>query len=248
MLKFSGYANKSPGTQKAKAFVRRKFNYHSVKQVVFPFLKFPGVDVLLGPEMKSTGEVMSSAVSFEEAFLKGLLASYHRLPKTGTAFISVRDSDKTKIIELSKELKRLGFRIVATHGTAAFLRKHSIVCSGINKVKEGQPHIVDAIINSEIDLLINTTDGASAISDSYSIRRSALQAGVPYFTTLTAAKAAVRSLEIWIKGDFELFALQDLYQLGQKADLKTAISESDDGQGFGEGPKKSFKSGLALRA
>lgn len=248
MLKYSGFADKKLKMKKLALFQKRKFPYYSVKQVVFPFLKFPGVDVLLGPEMKSTGEVMSAATSFEEAFLKGLLASYHRLPKTGTAFVSVKDSDKTKIVELCRELKRLGFRIVATHGTAAFLRKHSIVCSGINKVKEGQPHIVDAIINSQIDLLINTTDGVSAISDSYSIRRSALQTGIPYFTTLTAARAAVSSLEIWIRGDFEVFALQDLHGMYSSPGIEA--SHGGDFSGVDEEfqTKKTLKSGLALRA
>ncbi|PIR22753.1 MAG: carbamoyl phosphate synthase large subunit [Deltaproteobacteria bacterium CG11_big_fil_rev_8_21_14_0_20_45_16] len=183
----------------------------AVKQVVFPFLKFPGVDVLLGPEMRSTGEIMAVGGDFFEAFAKGLLASHHRLPKVGTAFVSVKDSDKSKIIDLCVKLKDLGFRIIATHGTAEFLRRADVVSSGVNKVKEGQPHIVDAIINMEIDMVINTTDGESAISDSFSIRRSALQAGLPYFTTLTAARAAVSSLERWIRGDLGVKALQDYF-------------------------------------
>lgn len=183
--------------------------HFSVKQVVFPFLKFPGVDVLLGPEMKSTGEVMSVGFDFNEAFVKSALAAHHQLPKTGTAFVSVRDRDKPKVLEICQRLKRLGFRIVATHGTAAFLREKGIVVQGINKVKEGQPHIVDAIINSQVNLVINTVEGEAAIADSFSIRRSALQSGLPYFTTLTAALAAVSSLDKWIRGDLSIFALQD---------------------------------------
>jgi carbamoyl-phosphate synthase large subunit len=182
----------------------------AVKAVVFPFLKFPGVDVLLGPEMKSTGEVMCLGRSFHEAFVKGLLASNHRMPKSGTAFVSVRNDDKKKVVDICRSLKSQGFRIVATHGTSQFLRQQGIVNSGINKVKEGQPHIVDAIINGEIDLVINTVEGDSAMSDSFSIRRSALQTGVPYFTTLTAARAAVNSLESWIRGELPIVALQDL--------------------------------------
>lgn len=200
--------------------------YTSVKQVVFPFLKFPGVDVLLGPEMKSTGEVMAIGRDFNEAFVKGLLASGHRLSKTGTAFVSVRDADKPKILDICHQLKKSGFRIVSTHGTAKFLRDKGIVCKAINKVKEGQPHIVDAILNSEIDLLINTTDGESAISDSFSIRRSALQTGIPYFTALTAAKAAVNSLDRWIRGDLEVIALQDLHIQANKK-KKSAVGVQD---------------------
>ncbi len=186
------------------------FRHYSVKEVVFPFLKFPGVDVLLGPEMKSTGEVMGIGEDFAEAFMKGLLAANHRMPKSGTVFVSVKDSDKPKILDICSKLKMLGFRIVSTHGTAAFLRSHGIVCSGINKVKEGQPHIVDAIINGEIAMVINTTDGDTAVSDSYTIRRSALQTGVPYFTAITAARASVNSLSRWIRGELNIQSLQGL--------------------------------------
>lgn len=193
------------------------FEFYSVKQVVFPFLKFPNVDVLLGPEMKSTGEVMSLGKDFNEAFVKGLLAANHRLPKSGTAFVSVRDEDKPKILEVARQLKSLGFRIVATHGTTRFLQRNGVVAAGINKVKEGQPHIVDAIINGQVNMVINTTDGEAAISDSFSIRRSALQTGVPYFTNLTAARAAVNSLDRWIRGDLEVYALQDLHQRGGRS-------------------------------
>lgn len=190
---------------------REKFNYSAVKQVVFPFLKFPGVDVLLGPEMKSTGEVMAIGEDFNEAFVKGLLASNHRLPRTGTAFVSVRNQDKARVVDICSQLKKLGFRILATYGTAEFLRKAGIVAQGINKVKEGQPHIVDAIINSQVDLVINTTSGSSAISDSFSIRRSALQTGIPYFTTMTAARAAVNSLDRWIHQRLDVKAIQDYF-------------------------------------
>jgi carbamoyl-phosphate synthase large subunit len=203
-----GQSLKSQGLQ-APPVHPAAFKQMSVKEVVFPFLKFPGVDVLLGPEMKSTGEVMGIGEDFTEAFMKGLLATQHRIPKTGTVFVSVKDSDKPRILEVCAKLKMLGFRIVATHGTAKFLREQGIVCSGINKVKEGQPHIVDAIINGQIAMVINTTDGDQAVSDSYSIRRSALQTGVPYFTTITAARATAQSLSRWIRGEMDVRALQD---------------------------------------
>jgi len=204
------------------------FKHMSVKEVVFPFLKFPGVDVLLGPEMKSTGEVMGIGSDFSEAFMKGLLAAGQKMPKSGTVFVSVKDSDKPKVIEVCSKLKMLGYRIMATHGTADFLRKQGIVCSGINKVKEGQPHIVDAIINGDIAMVINTTDGDLAVSDSYSIRRSALQTGVPYFTTMTAAKASVQSLARWIRGEMDVRALQSLPALispGQRREIHKVSAE-----------------------
>jgi carbamoyl-phosphate synthase large subunit len=204
---------------KAPSVFPKDFLHYSVKEVVFPFLKFPGVDVLLGPEMKSTGEVMGVGEDFAEAFVKGLIAAGHRLPKTGQVFLSVRDADKPKIVEICEELKSLGFKIVATHGTAAFLRKEGIVCSGINKVKEGQPHIVDAIINGDIAMVINTTDGEAAISDSFSIRRSALQTGIPYFTALTAAAAATISLGRWIRGEMGVRSMQEIYQSLAKSSL-----------------------------
>ncbi len=188
----------------------RFFPYISVKEVVFPFLKFPGVDVLLGPEMKSTGEVMGIGKDFSEAFMRGLLGSGHRIPKSGNVFVSVKDSDKPKVLKLCQILKSLGYRLIATHGTSRFLRENGIVTSGINKVKEGQPHIVDALINGQIHMLINTTDGESAISDSYSIRRSALQLGIPYFTTLTAARAAIHSLSRMVQGEMTVRSLQTL--------------------------------------
>jgi carbamoyl-phosphate synthase large subunit len=186
------------------------FSHFSVKNVVFPFIKFPGSDTLLGPEMKSTGEVMGVGSDFSEAFVKGLVASGHRLPREGQVFVSVRDSDKPKVLDICSKLKNMGFRIVATHGTAAFLKKNGIASAGINKVKEGQPHIVDAIINGEIVMVINTTDGEAAISDSFSIRRSALQTGVPHFTALTAARAAVNSLSKWIRGEVSVKHLKEL--------------------------------------
>jgi len=158
---------------------------------VFPFTKFPGVDPLLGPEMKSTGEVMGVGVTFGEAFVKSQLAAGVRLPQVGTVFLSVRDADKEKALDVARKLSELGFGLVATRGTAALLDKHAIPVRMVNKVKEGRPHIVDMIKNREVVLVINTTEARKGvIADSRLIRVSSLQARVPYFTTIAGARAA----------------------------------------------------------
>ncbi|PSQ90789.1 MAG: carbamoyl phosphate synthase large subunit, partial [Proteobacteria bacterium SW_6_67_9] len=154
--------------------------YYSVKESVFPFIKFAGVDPLLGPEMKSTGEVMGVGRTFGEAFAKSQMAAGDPLPRSGRAFVSVRDADKAAATELARTLAAFGFEIVATHGTAAAIEAAGIDCKHINKVKEGRPHIVDMIKNDEIDLIVNTTEGKSAIADSYTIRREALHHKVAY--------------------------------------------------------------------
>ncbi len=163
----------------------------SVKVPVFPFRKFPGSDTILGPEMKSTGEVMGIAREFGAAFYKGLLAADMKLPDRGRAFISVRDADKELAVELARRLVDLGFTLVATRGTARAITAAGIACETVNKVKEGRPHVVDALVNGEIDLVVNTTIGAQSIRDSFSIRRTALLRRVPYFTTMSGAQAAV---------------------------------------------------------
>ncbi len=168
--------------------------YYSVKEAVFPFVKFPGVDPLLGPEMKSTGEVMGIGRSFGEAFAKAQLGAGDQLPRGGRAFISVRDADKAKTIEIARDLERLGFTLVATKGTAAMLRTHGLDCETVHKVGEGRPHIVDSIKNDRIHLIINTTEGKQAIADSFSIRREALMHKVSYTTTLAAARATCQAL------------------------------------------------------
>ncbi|OGT29043.1 MAG: carbamoyl phosphate synthase large subunit [Gammaproteobacteria bacterium RBG_16_51_14] len=184
-------------------------DYYSVKESVFPFIKFPGVDPLLGPEMKSTGEVMGIGKSFGEAFAKGQLAAGENLPRSGLAFISVKDSDKPVIVTVARELVRLKYTLCATHGTADALRKAGLECRGINKVSEGQPHIVDMLKNDEIDLIVNTTEGKQAISDSYSIRRTALQHRVFYNTTVAGAIATIEALK---QKDFDrVITLQDLH-------------------------------------
>jgi carbamoyl-phosphate synthase large subunit len=182
--------------------------FYSVKEAVFPFAKFPGVDPLLGPEMKSTGEVMGIGATFGEAFGKAQQAANMPLPVTGTAFVSVRDADKPGVVTLARRLLACGFRLVATKGTAAVLRAAAVECEQVNKVLEGHPHIVDMIKNDEIDLIINTTEGKQAIADSYAIRINALQHRIAYTTTMAGATAAVMAL-----GDGEHAAIRRLQDL-----------------------------------
>ena len=184
--------------------------YFSVKEAVFPFVKFPGVDPLLGPEMKSTGEVMGVGHSFGEAFAKSQLAAGGPLPQSGRAFISVRDGDKNAIVPVAQQLSAAGFELVATSGTAEVIESASVECKRINKVNEGRPHIVDQIKNGDIDLIINTTEGKLAISDSFSIRREALNHKVTYFTTVAGAQAVAYALPKL--GEREVNRLQDLHR------------------------------------
>jgi carbamoyl-phosphate synthase large subunit len=170
--------------------------YYSVKEAVFPFIKFPGVDTILGPEMKSTGEVMGVGESFGEAFVKSQLAAGVKLPQQGNAFISLRNSDKPRAIETARMLHELGFTIVATRGTAAALAAGGVPVREVNKVAEGRPHIVDMMKNDEIALVINTVEEKrSAIHDSYQIRRAALNDQIPTFTTMDGARAAAIGLK-----------------------------------------------------
>ena len=169
--------------------------YFSVKEAVFPFMKFPGVDTILGPEMKSTGEVMGVGYSFGEAFVKSQLAAGVKLPKGGRAFISVRDADKLAAVDVARELTLLGFTVLATRGTAAALAQHGVAVTAVNKVAEGRPHIVDMMKNGEVSLIINTVeDKRSAVSDSRSIRTNALAQRITYYTTMAGARAACAAL------------------------------------------------------
>jgi carbamoyl-phosphate synthase large subunit len=168
----------------------------AVKESVFPFNKFPGVDTILGPEMRSTGEVMGIAQSFALAFDKSLAAAGSALPTRGRVFVSVKDDDKEQACHVARRLRNLGFSIVATGGTAAALSRARIPVERVNKVLEGSPHVVDAIRAGSIQLVINTTQGTKAIADSYSIRRNALLANIPYFTTISAGLACVDALEV----------------------------------------------------
>ena len=184
--------------------------YYCVKEAVFPFVKFPGVDPLLGPEMKSTGEVMGVGRTFGEAFAKAQLGAGDQLPRGGQAFISVRDADKPKAVEVARELERLGFRLVATKGTAAALHAFDLACDTVHKVGEGRPHVVDMIKNDQISLIINTTEGKQAIADSYSIRREALMHKISYTTTIAAARATCQALRELDNGSVN--CLQDLHR------------------------------------
>jgi carbamoyl-phosphate synthase large subunit len=164
--------------------------YYSVKEAVFPFIKFPGVDTILGPEMKSTGEVMGVGSTFAEAFVKSQIGASANLPKGGKAFISVRNEDHQKVVDIARDLANLGFILVATKGTARALEENGLVVTPVNKVAEGRPHIVDMIKNNEINFIVNVTEDKKAVADSYEIRRTALQNKVTYYTTLAGAKAA----------------------------------------------------------
>ncbi len=183
----------------------------AVKEAVFPFSRFPGVDTVLGPEMKSTGEVMGLDRDFPRAFAKSQLAAGMSLPTSGTVFISVKDRDKTGMAALAARLTAIGFQLVATGGTQRFLADQGLEVARINKVLEGRPHCEDAIVNGDIHLVINTTEGAQAIEDSRSIRRAALEHGVPHYTTLTAAAAAVAAMEAMAHGTLEVAPLQDYF-------------------------------------
>jgi carbamoyl-phosphate synthase large subunit len=183
----------------------------SVKEAVFPFSKFPGVDTLLGPEMKSTGEVMGMDASFGIAFAKAQLAAGMRLPTMGKVFISVRDEDKERISLVARRLHRLGFQIVATRGTAAYFEKRGIPTERINKVQEGSPDAAEAIQNGEIAMVINTPQDAYSQADSYLLRRNALDYQVAYFTTIAGAEAAAEGIAFLKERDFDVQPLQEYH-------------------------------------
>ena len=181
----------------------------SVKEAVFPFIKFPGVDTVLGPEMKSTGEVMGIDGSFGAAFAKAQIAAGTFLPRAGRAFISVPDTEKAAAVPVARRLAAQGFSLLATRGTATWLRAQGLAVESINKVQEGQPHIVDALRAGQVALVINTPVGAESYRDSFPLRRTALEYRVPYFTTLAAAAAAAEGIEIMRRGPFTVRPLQE---------------------------------------
>jgi carbamoyl-phosphate synthase large subunit len=184
--------------------------YFSVKEAVFPFVKFPGVDTLLGPEMKSTGEVMGVGHSFGEAFVKSQLGAGVRLPSGGTVFISVKQGDKPRAVQIARELHDLGFKLVATRGTASAITAASLPVAAVAKVQEGRPNVVDLLKNGEIALVINTVDERrSAIADSRAIRTTALAQRVTYYTTIAGARAAVEGMR-HLRG-LEVYSLQALH-------------------------------------
>ncbi len=185
--------------------------YVSVKEAVFPFVKFPGVDTILSPEMKSTGEVMGIDTEFGKAFAKAQVAAGNRLPTSGRVFVSVKDADKPAAAQVARRLVDDGFTVVATRGTAAFLASHGIAAEVVKKVQEGRPNVVDVIVNGDAQLLINTVQGARAIETSYHIRRAALEYNVPYFTTLAGARAAVSAIRSLRRSDLGVRPLQEYY-------------------------------------
>ena len=189
----------------------RREGHVAVKEAVFPFARFPGVDTLLGPEMKSTGEVMGLDRDYALAFAKSQLGAGNLVPTDGTVFISVRDADKERVVEPVKRLEKLGFKVIATSGTQRFLKAHGIECGHINKVLEGRPHIVDAIKNGDVQLVFNTTEGAGALSDSRSLRRAALLHKVPYYTTIAGAIAVSHGIEAYRSGTLEVRPLQTYF-------------------------------------
>ena len=187
-------------------------NHMAVKEAVFPFARFPGVDTLLGPEMKSTGEVMGIDRDFGRAFAKSQLGAGSMLPQTGTVFISVREKDKAAIIAPAQRLAELGFRIIATSGTQRALQAAGLEVDHVNKVLEGRPHIVDEIRNGTVQLVINTSEGKQSVADSFSLRRAALSDRVPYYTTLAGARCAVEAISALCEGDLEVLPLQAYFE------------------------------------
>jgi carbamoyl-phosphate synthase large subunit len=191
------------------ALTAHNIQHIAVKEAVFPFARFPGVDPVLGPEMRSTGEVMGIDTDFAVAFAKSQIGAGQRLPDSGTVFISVRDEDKSGIVGPSRELISAGFDLIATRGTARYLISHGLECGVINKVLEGRPHIVDAMKNGDVSMVFNTTDGAKALADSKDIRRTALLNHIPYYTTLAGAVAVTRAIAALKAGSLTVAPLQD---------------------------------------
>ncbi len=188
-----------------------KGGHIGVKEAVFPFARFPGVDTVLGPEMRSTGEVIGLDRSFDVAFAKSQLGAGTKVPTSGSVFVSVREADKQRVLEAVRLLAHLGFKVLATGGTARFLSEHGVPAQKINKVSEGRPHVVDAIKNGHVQLVFNTTEGAQALADSRSLRRAALLHKAPYYTTLAGALAAAEGVKAFMAGDLEVRALQDYF-------------------------------------
>ena len=195
---------------------RPKLDHIAVKEAVFPFARFHGVDPVLGPEMRSTGEVMGIDRDYAVAFAKSQLGGGSKLPLSGTVFVSVKTSDKDRVVSPIRQLTEMGFRIIATRGTKRHLDAHDIPCERVNKVLEGRPHIVDAITNGEIDIVFNTTEGAKALADSMSIRRSALINHIPYYTTLSGALAVTEAIKALREGSLTVAPLQSYVGKGRR--------------------------------
>ena len=184
--------------------------YVSVKEAVFPFAKFPGVDIVLGPEMRSTGEVMGIDRDFAAAFAKSQLAALSRLPSQGTVFVSVAERDRQAVVPIGRCLASMGFLLIGTSGTAGTLQQHGIEISTIRKIREGRPNLLDHLANGAIDLIVNTPSGKGARTDEGRIRASAVSHGVPCITTIAAARAAVAAMLRLKEGNLQVYALQDL--------------------------------------
>jgi carbamoyl-phosphate synthase large subunit len=195
--------------------VGRSISYVAVKESVFPFARFPGTDPVLGPEMKSTGEVMGIASDFDIAFAKALIGAGMALPQGGTAFVSVKDADKDHIVPAVEKLIELGFKVIATGGTAAHLQAKGLPVETVNKVAQGRPHIVDRLLDGDVAIVFNTTEGWQSLKDSHSIRTTALNKKVPYFTTAAASLAAARSIEAVRGRALEVASLQSYYSASQ---------------------------------
>ncbi|MFT6212406.1 MAG: carbamoyl-phosphate synthase large subunit, partial [Alphaproteobacteria bacterium] len=187
-------------------------DYVAVKEAVFPFARFPGTDILLGPEMRSTGEVMGIDTDFATAFYKAQLGAGSVLPISGTVFLSVRDNDKNAIVSSARQLIQAGFKLIATKGTADYLKKQGIDVDVINKVMEGRPNIVDLMTDKKIAMVINTVAGAQSITDSLSIRTTALMQKIPHYTTISGAKAAVLAIIKIKENDFEVLSIQNFHK------------------------------------
>ncbi len=185
-----------------------KLTHIAVKEAVFPFARFPGVDPILGPEMRSTGEVMGIDSDFAMAFGKSQIGAGQAMPMTGTVFVSVKEKDKDRIVPPVRELQQMGFTVIATRGTARHLNSNGVQCGVVNKVLEGRPHIVDIMKNGEVQLVFNTTEGAKALADSKDIRRTALLHHIPYYTTLAGAAAVTRAIRALKAGNLEVAPLQ----------------------------------------
>jgi carbamoyl-phosphate synthase large subunit len=189
----------------------RPETYVAVKESVFPFARFPGCDPVLGPEMRSTGEVMGIDSDFDRAFSKALIAGGIVLPKTGCVFVSVKDSDKPHIVPAVEAMVELGFKVIATGGTADYLSEQGLPVEKVNKVAQGRPHIVDRLSDGDVQLVFNTTEGWQSLKDSHSIRATALARKVPYFTTAAASLAVARSLGALRGRALEVHSLQSYY-------------------------------------
>ena len=206
----AGIASRIMNGEQLSSFglAKRKLGHVAVKEAVFPFARFPGVDTILGPEMRSTGEVMGIDRDFAIAFAKSQIGAGNKLPLKGCVFVSLREGDKEQIVGAMKDLAALGFRILATRGTKRVLDAHGVACEQVNKVLEGRPHIVDLMKNGDVQLVFNTTEGAKALADSKDIRRTALLNHIPYYTTLAGAVAATQAIKALTSGTLHVAPLQ----------------------------------------